>query len=340
MKNAQVYAVILANSGSEHLWPLSRKKRPKQLLPFIKNSSLLEQAVDRATQLVPIENIWLFTDQVCADELNESIVNSVKQVVVEPEFRGTAAAILTATMLVQEHDPEAIIIFIPADHYIAQAKLCAEFMEHAVDYAKSNKTIVLLASKPAYSSVTHSYISYKPDAQFPARVTSFTTGLTQEQAEHASTTESLWNTGIFAAQATVLLDICQKKLPELFACVAQYVHSYGEYDQIPVFSIDTLFNKSEINTVLPVDFAWSDISTLESFFALGGIGESGEQNIIEIDSSNNLIEAQDTLVALVGVTNICVIQKDDILLVINRDQIEKVKLVVDILKKNHSDQYL
>lgn len=339
MNDTHVHAVILANGSNERLWPLSRKKRPKQLLPFIKESSLLQQAIDRASRLVPFENRWIITNQECADEFDETIINTVKNIVVEPEYRDTAAAVTLACMMIQENDSQAVMIVIPSDQYIPHITTCVEFMEHAIDYAKHNEKIVILGIKPTYTSTQYSYIAYNQDGVYPAPIQGFDEHPSKENIQDYIEVGALWNTGIYAAQVSFFLDTCQKKSPALFAHVAHFVHSYGEYTDVPTETVDSIFAKSDVCAVLPVDFVWSDIGNIDIFLSLAG-SQSDEQNVIEIDSNNNIVEAQDSLVALVGVDNVCVIQKDDILLIIDRDQIEKVKMVVDILKKNHSDQYL
>ena len=126
----------------------------------------------------------------------------------------------------------------------------------------------------------------------------------------------------------------------MYDAVSDYVQGCGDYADAESISIDHgLLEKSNQITVLPVDFIWHDIANLETFLSLRNAFNT-EDNIIQIDAKDNLIEAEDTLVAVVGVDNLCVIKKDDILLIVHRDQVEKVKQIIDTLKKGHKEEYL
>lgn len=339
MKSITVHGIILAGGSGDRLWPISRKKRPKQLLPFLQQKSLLDQTIDRIAPLIPFENRWVMTAQEQVEAIEEKIAQSVNHILVEPESRNTAAAMMLAALLVEEKDPEAVLVFMPADHYIPQTEKFLEFINHAVDYAAENSVITLLGLKPSYPATGYGYVSYDHHASFPAPVHAF-----HEKPDLATAKEYiqkgyLWNSGMFVAKAATFLEICQETAPSIFNGVAHFVHGEGDYHTVPADSIDyAVIEKTTRRAVLPADFVWCDVGNLETFLSLRG--HADDQNIVEIDAKDNLVEVSDSLVALVGVENLCVVQKDDILLVVNRDQVEKVKRVIDVLKKEHYEDYL
>jgi mannose-1-phosphate guanylyltransferase len=331
------YFVILAGGRGERLWPLSRKKRPKQLLPFIRKKTLLQQAVERTVLLAPVERRWVVTTQEQEEAVKNVVGSTVGQIVIEPYARNTAAAMMLAAREVQAVDPDAVIVFLSSDHYIPDLNIFGEFINHAVDFAAQHEKITLLGLTPTYPSTGYGYISYQRQQSYPAKVTGFYEKPDLKTAEDYLKKDFLWNSGMVIAQAKVFLEECQKHALPILEGVDRSLAGEPCYKTIESISIDyAVMEKSENLVVLPANFVWCDVGNLESFLLLKQ-SAALDNNIINIDAHNNLVDVQDGIVALVGVKDLCVIQNDHVLLIVDRQQSEKVKLVLDKLKKDHRD---
>ncbi len=340
MKDVRVHAVILADESGERLWPLSRKTHPKQTLPFIQDTSLLEQTIERISSHIPQQRRWIVTNVECEDFIVEKVGSLVAGVIVEPEFRDTAAAMLLATSLILQQDPDAILLFLPSDHYIPQKELFLEFVHHAIDYVSTHEKITFFGVRPLHPTADYGYIEYALTDTYPCKVKNFYENPTTESAYGYFRAGCIWNTRISAMSGKVFVNIVKEIAIEVFEAVTNYVEGCGDYAEAPSLSFESLFiNNTDYITVLPSDFIWQDIGNLEKFLSLKNSLHS-EENLIQIDAKDNLVEAEGSLVAVVGVDNICVIKKDDILLIVHRDQVEKVKQIIDTLKKGHKEEYL
>ncbi len=340
MNDIRVHAVILAGGNGEHLWPLSRKTHPKQTLPFLQNTSLLEQTIERISSYIPEQRRWIVTSAEHEDHILEKVGNLVAGVIVEPEARNTAPAMLLAALLIHQNDPDAVLLFLPSDHYIPQTNLFLEFVYHAIDFVAENEKITLFGLRPTHPSTSYGYIQYKADQLFPAPVVQFHEKPHSQSAQQYCDDGYLWNSGIVASHVQTFINISKEVAPEIYEAVSDYIQGCGDYADSPSVSVDYgIMEKTDKATVLPADFIWHDIGNLETFLSLRNAFQS-EDNVIQIDAKDNLIEAEGLLVAVVGVDNLCVIQKDDILLIVHRDQVEKVKQIIDTLKKGHKEEYL
>lgn len=337
MKNP--YVVIMAGGSGERLWPLSRRARPKQLLPFKNKQSLLEKTIHRMSYLAPQEQTLVITAQDQAASIEESVGRLVGHIIVEPAARNTAAAFTLAASLIAQDDPQAVVIFTPSDHYIPQTDTYVGFMQHAVDVAQKTDSLVLLGLTPHYPATGYGYIAPVSTEECPSPVKKFCEKPSAEVAQEYCKQGYLWNSGIIVARAEVFLSTIQKTDRAVFDAVQAYINSNGNYEQVPKISVDyAVLERADNCVVLPADFVWCDVGNLETFLSLKD--QSNQDMVVSIDSKNNLVEVSDMLVALVGMENVCVVQNENILLVVHRDQVEKVKMVLDVLKHQEHEEYV
>ena len=341
MKKKNLYAVILAQDASQTLWPLHRKNQDSDLVSVSPDQSLLEQALGVIESYIPFEFRYVVLSEKQDSTLSDSIKGLASVFLDQPSWKGTAPAFLHACLAIQASDPEAIVIGIPTDIYFSTPKKALEFIMHAVDHVSEHDDITLLGISPSYDSAEHSLIIYDFALTSPYHVASYKTPSEGVNKKSILGQENmLWDSGIVVVQARSFVEICNKENNVLYKAMIKYLSGECSFDDVPDCSLeDAIFKSTKKMVVLPAHFPWYSLRSLESFLAVKN-HLAGEQNIVTIDAQNNLVEVQDSLVALVGVNNLCIVQSEDVLLVVSRDQLDKIKLVLEMLKQHQSKEYL
>ena len=340
-----VYYVILAGGSGQRLWPLSRKKQPKQLLSLGSEATLLDQAINRVLMLTYEDFIWVSTTKELEASIRASLSGRIGNISVEPGSRDTGAAILLNCFEIYERDPNAVIVFLPADPFIPvrDNKKFAGFLEHAVDFVSTHDKITLLGVEPTHPATGYGYIEYDTATDgAPYPVMKFREKPSAEVAQqYLEKGNMLWNISIFCAKASVFLQEFKTYAPEIYAGVQQYKDGEASYDTVKAESIDyAIMEHSKQVHVLPVDFSWCDVGNIEVFLSLKQQYNTLDNNFIAVESSNNLVDVPKKLVALVGVEDLCVVETDDALLITKRNKAERVRSIVKLLKNSRFDNYL
>jgi len=159
------YPVILAGGRGTRFWPLSRKRRAKQLLPLNSKKSMIQETVERLLPLAKPKQFWVITN----DDLRDPIVRQLKklekrQIIAEPVGRNTAPAIGLAAFLLERRDPGAVIGMFPSDHVIADEKRFREDIRRAAEIAASGANIVVIGIKPTRAETGYGYIEVSDGA--------------------------------------------------------------------------------------------------------------------------------------------------------------------------------
>lgn len=347
MEKRTVYFVVLAGGSGQRLWPLSRKERPKQLLSIGDNKTLLEQAIDRIELCADYEKkVWVTTTQNHEKNIRACAGNQVDHICVEPGARNTAPAILFTCLEIYQRDPDALVVFLPADPFIPEKDypLFAQYLSSAINFVSAQDAIALLGVKPTYPATGYGYIEYI-DQQIKKdlfKVKTFHEKPSLDVAQNYIKRESmLWNIAIFCSATSFLIEEFRRYAPDVYDAVCAARNAQALYDVVPSISIDfAVIEKSMATWVLPVDFDWYDVGNVGVFLSIKQEQGTLESNLIEINSANNLVDVPDRLVALVGVDNLCVVQTNDALLITKKDDAEQVKAVVNTLKQHQKNGYL
>jgi len=358
------YAVIMAGGGGTRLWPLSRKEKPKQLLSLLGKETLFQSTVARLEKLFPPERILIVTVAELAREMQEQVpAIPAENYLIEPAPRGTASVVALAAAVLEKRDPQAIMAIQTSDHYIRNHDLFHFLLRTAFDVAQKNY-LVMLGIAPTFPSTAYGYIqqgeSLDGDYRYPVyRVKRFKEKPDQETAQQLLRSgDHSWNSGMFIWRADAILTEIKKQMPDLFKVVREISSAWDTPKQQEVLqeywrnlknqTIDYgIMEKAEQVAVLPAGgLGWSDIGSWDSLFEvllpdMNGNVATGAQHLA-LDTHNTLVYSGDDqrLVVTIGLDDMVVVDAGDVLMICKVDQSQKVRDVVEHLKKHHQENYL
>ena len=358
------YAVIMAGGGGTRLWPVSRRDRPKQMLPLLEeHRTLFQTTVERLRGLLPPERILVVTVADQAHNLQEQAPEiPVENFLMEPLPRGTASVVGLAAIALRQRDPQAIMAILPADHFIRNRDLFHLLVRVAVDVAEKNY-LVTLGITPTYAGTGYGYIqrgeSIPERVIYPVyHVSKFREKPNEEQARiMISTGDHSWISGIFVWRVSVILSEIEKQMSGLHSSLLEIESAWKtpQRDEVigrvwPDLKNETVdygvMENADKVAVLPAGgLEWSDVGSWDSLFDVllpdkdGNIVFAG-QHIAE-DTHNSLVYGNrgERLVVTIGVDDLIIVDSGDVLLVCHKDQAQKVRKVVDYLKESNLEQY-
>jgi mannose-1-phosphate guanylyltransferase len=357
------YAVIMAGGGGTRLWPVSRKKHPKHILPLLGERTLFQSTLDRLKGFIPVERILVVTTSSQADELNKQAPQLLQaNFLIEPQPRGTACVVGLAASVIKKLDPEAVMIVLTSDHYIRNDYLFYLVMRAAVQVARKNY-LVTLGISPTYPATGYGYIkrgtALPEKFEYPVyRVMQFIEKPDEAKARILlASGEASWNSGMFIWLVNRILDEFAIRMPELKERLDRIGTAWGTSEQNEVLFSEWLGLKPETIdygimehadnvAVLPAGgLEWSDVGSWDSLFDVLLPDEHG--NVV-VNSDHMALETRDSLiystekklVVTIGVEDLIVIDSGDALLVCRRDQAQQVRQVIENLKKTHREEYL
>ena len=343
-----LYPVIMCGGAGVRLWPASRPSRPKQFIPLAGNRSLFQETVTRVAPLAdgPGKLIIISGEahgETISDQLSEAGV--LAQILLEPEARDSAAAMAAAAAWVMREDPTAILAFVASDHFIQDADAFRQAVLAAAEGA-ANGRIVTLGVRPTEASSAYGYI--RPSGRGLSAVACFREKPDRDTAAEYIQSGYLWNSGNFIVSAATLGRELAAHAPAVQAAAVASLPAVdgnsvrtlrSAFVEAPKISIDyAVMEKTQLASVLEVDFAWSDLGAWDSI-AASGEGDTGI-HIFE-DAEHCLARAPDgVLVAAIGVQNLGIIVEPDAVLVCDLSRSQEVKRLVErirITSPNHLD---
>jgi mannose-1-phosphate guanylyltransferase len=361
--------IILCGGSGTRLWPISRTLMPKQFVKLFGERSLFQLTVERNLPLCDelcivtnVDQYFLAVDQL--EELNTD--NSTFDIrhstfLLEPFGRNTAPAIALACM---DLDPDTIVLVTPSDHLIKNNDAYETAVKEAEKMAKEG-WLVTFGIEPTYPETGFGYIQAKPgnDESSMLNVECFKEKPPRELAERylAENSKSnirnlplkyYWNSGMFCFKAGTFLDELKKHSPEIYESAqtalenAKIQHSTfriqeSHMEAIPDESIDyAVMEKSDKVKVVPCEIGWSDLGSFDALYEelpKDASGNTENERLIAVDSANNLVLGRGRTIALVDVDDLMVVDTGDALLVSRKGSSQKIRKIVEELKKRGSD---
>ncbi len=366
MSKSEFHPVILAGGRGTRFWPLSRKKRAKQLLALDGKHTMMQQTVARLLPLAPAKNFMVITNE----HLHAEIVRQVpkldkKKILAEPAARNTAPAIGLAAFLLERTHPSAVIGLFPSDHVIADAEHYRATLRKGITIAAAGENIVVLGIQPNRPETGYGYIEVEPGSN-SGEAFSVRRFTEKPDAERAAAFlragNYFWNSGMFLWGAKTLANALREHLPNTAVILEKIAASFGTKKFAP--TLKKLYPKCENISVdyavleprsakgigksnlycLPADFGWNDLG---SWTALHEHHTAKTRpmhdNVIASDATftlnaqGNYIHAPGKFVAAVGVNDLVVVETGDALLITTRAHAQDVGKIVKYLdeKKLH-----
>jgi mannose-1-phosphate guanylyltransferase len=358
MPSPHHYGLILAGGRGTRFWPRSRRRSAKQVLNVVGARSLIQNTVNRLTPVIPPERLWVLTN----DDLRDEIVRQLpeipgRQILAEPAQRNTAPAIGLAAHILQSIDPDAVMGVFPADHIIAREARYRQFVRSAFRSADTGK-IVVLGILPRWPETGYGYIEFPRGVETGAKPVSVRQFREKPDAatarRYVASGRYFWNAGMFFWRAGVLLDELRKHQPRIASLLAslpafgdrQFGHKLREaFPLCESISIDyAVLEKARNVAGIPCsEIGWNDVGSWNAVFELlprDADGNALPQNTVCRASAGNYVHADGKMVALLGVSNLIVIDTPDALLVAHRDSAQQVSDIVKMLEQQRRDDLL
>lgn len=350
-----IYAVIMAGGVGTRFWPKSRKSNPKQFQNLFGDRSMIQQTAERLQGFVEGDQLLVVTNQDYVNHVKSQLPSiEPMNIIGEPVARNTAPCIASAAALLHKKDPESVMIVLPADHRIGNPGEFKKVLKTAVETATSQESLVTIGIKPNRPETGYGYIHRTSEAEIndlshPVyRVQKFTEKPDQETAQKfVDSGDYLWNSGIFIWKTSTILDAFKENLPDIFEETEKLKESDFSKDDVrtfyeacPSISIDYgIMEKAQKVHVIPGDFDWNDVGSWTAVHELSDKDSDGNATVkgdaLYVNSSGNYVSTKgEKLIAFAGVDNVALVETDDAILVVNLDQAQDVKKIVEGLSKN------
>lgn len=343
--------VILAGGVGSRLWPLSRQAYPKQFIPLLDGKSLFVQSLERVTHLPQCQSpIVIGNEQhrfILSEQSKQSSWTDIN-IILEPFFKGTAAAVgLAAMQALAKYDEDVLLLVLSSDHVIENQIGFNQSVAQAVKAAEHGK-LVTFGVKPSRPETGYGYICKGKALSEGFEIASFVEKPNLSKAQqYVKDANYFWNSGMFMFSAsTFLQELLLHDAPlyqhikaafRLSTLDGQYIRPQkDEFENIIPDSIDyAVMEKTSNGAVIPLQSGWSDVGSWDALMSLYDQNTEGNVcvgDVLTQNTKNCYVQSTSRLVTAVGVANLVIVETPDSVLVLDRNEAQSIKDIVETLK--------
>jgi len=366
----QVTPVILCGGSGTRLWPLSRTGFPKQFLCLTGNESLFQQAAQRLAALgndrIQIGAPVIVSGEdhrfLASEQLREVGI-ALGSALLEPMGRNTAPALTLAALAAVQNGQDPVLVVAPADQTIAKPAAFTAAVQQAIAQAAQGH-IVILGVTPDKPETGYGYIRTEQSGSAPTGVMSLRVQAFVEKPNLPAAQQYLqeggyyWNAGMFVLKASLWLAAMDQFAPAILQATRSawdtrktdgaFVRpGRAEFDAIPSESVDYAVMEHCPGSafsiqMVPLDADWSDLGAWDAVWQVQSKDAQGNAHVgdvLSIESHNTLVHANSRLVALVGVSDLVVVETPDAVLVASKSHSQDVKHIVNQLTAQKREEH-
>ncbi len=343
--------MVLAGGGGTRLWPLSRTTYPKHLLSLGEGPSLLQDTLHRLLPIFSVDSIWVVAHQdqrvLVEDSLRAVSPSLCQNLLVEPIARNTLPAIAWAVARIKAHSPHAVVGVFPSDHTVRD-EAAFQAAWNAAERLAEDRVIALFGIHPDRPATDYGYIEAGEPIGRSDGVMAYRTQRFVEKPNGETAASYLkqggyyWNSGMFGFRVDVFQDLLARFAPEVSEVAKKLATAASApralYESLPDLSIDYgLMEKAEHAAVIPVSMGWSDLGTWEALYTTKEKDPAHNVvvgNGVAVRSAGNLLWSEPGhLLAVLGISDLAVIQTADTTVVVPRSEAHALKELVAEVKK-------
>jgi mannose-1-phosphate guanylyltransferase len=357
------YVIIMAGGVGSRFWPLSRREKPKQFLDILgSGETLIQQTYNRFKKTCTEKNIFVVTSAEHKKLVVEQLNIDPSHVLGEPLRRNTAPCIAYGTFRILKENPDAVITVTPSDHLIVKEDKFCEDIQNCFEFAGKNDALITLGIKPDRPETGYGYIQADQKKPVPGygnllKVKTFTEKPDIDLARvFLESGDFYWNSGIFVWNIKAFMSAFEKYLPDTYSIFEEGKNYFGTdqeksfigktYAECRSISIDYgIMEKAGNVYVKCTDIGWSDLGTWSSLYEHTPVDKKGNAtvrgDVFSYDNNGNIINiAQGKVAVLQGLKDYIIVDSDDVLLVVKKEEEQNIKQFLEDVKKSTKEKFL